>query len=198
MSDWLDGWARRAARPAHPTPGDTAPEHGLSRRQLLKRAGVVAGAAWTVPLIQTALAPPAAASGGGNTIIGFTCTTNTDCASGNCSGGFCADPGKVWTGSTLHHQHPVHEQPLRACRDLPGGFSGSLVHQQRGLRVLARRLHGELLGRQGLRRHGGQLQRALRPLRVREQQLPALGRLRLTLRRGIGLRRSRAASGYHR
>ena len=55
MSDWLDGWARRAARPAHPTPGDTPPEPGPEpaaaaqagrrrrRRDLDRRAHPVGG-----------------------------------------------------------------------------------------------------------------------------------------------------------
>ena len=169
MSDWLDGWARRAARPAHPTPGDTAPEHGLSRRQLLKRAGVVAGAAWTVPLIQSALAPPAAASGGGNTIIGFACTTTTDCASGYCSGGFCAT--KLWTGDVQHEQRVLQQRVGR--RRLPEGLRRSRVHQQSGLRVLARRLHGECRAA-SVRWHGFDLRGLCAP-RVRQQQLPPSG-----------------------
>ena len=110
MADWLDGWARRVAHSgervdsAGSTPSASA--DGLSRRQLLKRAGLVAGAAWTVPIIQTALAPPAAASGGGcvsGCPAGSPCTSPTTCASGYClqsgtgSSYFCGQPGKGWT-----------------------------------------------------------------------------------------------------
>lgn len=100
MADWLDGWARRAARSADQVDSaGSAPRDGLSRRQLLKRAGVAVGAAWTVPLIQTALAPPAAASGGGSGVIGSSCTTDSQCASGLvCQGSFCTQTGMSWTG----------------------------------------------------------------------------------------------------
>lgn len=66
-----------------------APEvgEGMSRRQLLKRAGV---AAIVLPTITTILAPtPAAAQTGTCTADGQSCTTNTQCCSGNCSAGTC-------------------------------------------------------------------------------------------------------------
>jgi hypothetical protein len=110
MSRWLDQVARRAAgQPAQTSP--TAPEPvrstptgstaGSSRRDFLKRAGVVGAAVWTVPVIESALAPAAAAStpnctgvcGGACPLCTAgqgTCTTNSQCASGlTCSGGVC-------------------------------------------------------------------------------------------------------------
>lgn len=102
MGDWLDGLARRAAQRTSPPPGNvpTAPDR-LSRRQLLKRVGVVAGAAWTVPLIQSAVAPAAAASGTmGSSPYGAPCSSNLDCASGYCINGICGQPGVFWAGSS--------------------------------------------------------------------------------------------------
>lgn len=60
---------------------------GMSRRQLLKRAGV---AAIVLPTITTILAPtPAAAQTGTCAADGQSCNTNNECCSGNCSGGTC-------------------------------------------------------------------------------------------------------------
>jgi len=112
---WLDRLARRAAtRGVEPAAAQPAP--GASRRDFLKKAAVVAGAAWTVPVMQTALAPAASASPGsmkgqpcttpladegklcgdgsrchlgvcGST--GAICGSGANCISGVCSGGFC-------------------------------------------------------------------------------------------------------------
>ena len=107
MSDWLDGWARRAARPEDRADAPSA-ARGLSRRQLLKRAGVVAGATWSAALIQSAVAPAASASGGptpctsgcaDGTICSPAGTSTTLCASGYCgSNSLCAT--KSWTLGT--------------------------------------------------------------------------------------------------
>ena len=110
MDGWLDRWAKASATPGSRRPaGDTAGSPGLSRRQLLKRAGVVAGAAWTVPLIQSAVAPAAAASGGGCTSAcppGSPCGTGVTCGPGLvCLGGVCTSSGKVWTGSTCQQDY---------------------------------------------------------------------------------------------
>ena len=115
MGRWLDRLARRAAtRGVEPAAAQPAP--GASRRDFLKKAAVVAGAAWTVPVMQTALAPAASASPGsmksepcttpladegklcgdgsrchlgvcGST--GAICGSGANCISGVCSGGFC-------------------------------------------------------------------------------------------------------------
>lgn len=72
--------------PEAPQPGEVA--SGLSRRQLLKRAGV---AAILLPTITTILAPtPAAAQTGTCAADGQSCNTNNECCSGNCAGGTCA------------------------------------------------------------------------------------------------------------
>ena len=102
MSDWIDGWAKRAARK-----DETAELGGINRREMLKRAGVVGTAVWAVPVIQSVAAPAFAASntvcptgasdpqaqcGGPNCVqcgAGKTCNTNGDCFSGSCVGGVC-------------------------------------------------------------------------------------------------------------
>jgi hypothetical protein len=102
MSSWLDGWARRAVRPSvsdpasTPSPGSAAaPTPALSRRDLIKRASVVGAAVWATPVLQTALAPAASASGPtpdpclttGTCPPGAPCTTDADCGSDDCNTG---------------------------------------------------------------------------------------------------------------
>ena len=55
------------------TPADERP-HGLDRRTLLKRAGVIAGAAWVAPTIVDSLTSPAAA---GTPVCSATFATST-------------------------------------------------------------------------------------------------------------------------
>ena len=89
MSRWLDSWARRAAE-GTPTAAPDAvaparPASPSSRRDFLKKAGIVGGVAWSVPVLQTVMAPAASASAG--TALG------NNCPAGNvaCQGGaFCA------------------------------------------------------------------------------------------------------------
>lgn len=86
---WLDDWAKSSARPAR-TGSD-----GISRRQMLKRVGVVAGVAWTAPLIQSATAPAYAyntcTTGCGP---GFPCGPGITCGSPtSCVNGVCANKG---------------------------------------------------------------------------------------------------------
>ena len=64
MGSWLDKWAKRAATAAPsdvPPTGSTAestPQRpAASRRDFLKKAGIVGGVAWSVPVMQTVLAP---------------------------------------------------------------------------------------------------------------------------------------------
>ena len=113
MGGWLDRWARRAATSAPPSPQIATPatsgvaaSTSHSRRDFMKKAGVVGGLVWSVPVIQTALAPAASASalcqGGTSTCgngcdaglcgNGATCQTSADCINGTCSGGFCGGP----------------------------------------------------------------------------------------------------------
>ncbi len=61
MTSWLDTLARRVARrQALDAP---TPRRGMSRRDFLRRSGVVGAAVWSVPALQSATAPAAAASG---------------------------------------------------------------------------------------------------------------------------------------
>ncbi len=68
MSSWLDGWARRAAEATPNAPQTSeAPSRGdagYARRDFLKKAGIVGGVAWSVPVLQTVMAPAASASVG--------------------------------------------------------------------------------------------------------------------------------------
>jgi len=99
MSSWLDRWAKRAAE-APPTPLSDAEmsaspdvaRPASSRRDFLKKAGIVGGVAWSVPVLQTVMAPAHAAS---NTQLGDPCTGTGLCNSGLafCNGSQCGGPG---------------------------------------------------------------------------------------------------------
>ena len=140
MSAWLDRWAKRAASAdgpatsagsgpaadrAHPggtshsTPDggrqDPAQQSHSTRRDFLKRAAVVGGTVWSVPVIQSAVAPAVAASGtlgqpcpckapvtcGGGICggTGATCSSAAVCVSGGCSGGLCTSVGQAPAGA---------------------------------------------------------------------------------------------------
>lgn len=90
MSSWLDRWARRAAEATPSSAQDavapTRPASPASRRDFLKKAGIVGGVAWSVPVLQTVMAPAASASNG--TLLGNNCPAgNVSCAGGTA---FCA------------------------------------------------------------------------------------------------------------
>ena len=138
MSDWLDGWAQRSARRRGRDLPDDRGSGGLSRRDLLKRAGIVAGAAWTLPLIQSAVAPASAASGA--TGLGNRCRVDGDCAGAYvCTGGYCAPPNKQWAGGPCpngasdclsgscnnHKHHPT-------CNPGPTGSTCATHHDCKG------------------------------------------------------------------
>ena len=104
MSNWLDRWARRTATStddAAPTPSVVMPVEPVaahpSRRAVLKKAGLVGGLVWTVPVISTALAPAASASGGG---LGLPCSPEgSTCTGGSvCFTGICGAPGAPCAG----------------------------------------------------------------------------------------------------
>lgn len=75
---------------------------GMSRREIVKRVGLASMVA--LPLISAVIAPSAAmAASGGNLAIGATCTTNSDCLSGNCFNGsnptlICCSPTTQFVG----------------------------------------------------------------------------------------------------
>jgi len=115
MSSWLDRLAKRAAHEASPVslPTTEAPAASPSRRDFMKKAGIVGAAAWSVPVLQTALAPAASASVpscvnvcGGTcpkcSAGGSVCTSNAGCFSDICSGGVCqkAGAGGTCAGNT--------------------------------------------------------------------------------------------------
>jgi hypothetical protein len=64
----------------------TAPEGGLSRREVMKRIGVAAAVG--LPVVTSILAPEAAQAANCKT-SGQPCTTSPQCCSGLCSGGKC-------------------------------------------------------------------------------------------------------------
>jgi hypothetical protein len=96
MGGWLDGWAKRAAQASPAVESDVAPRvdssggsaSASSRRDFLKKAGIVGGIAWSVPVMQTVMAPAASASL--NTALGGNCDGSppnsgpgSSCAAGN-------------------------------------------------------------------------------------------------------------------
>lgn len=105
MGGWLDRWAKRAATAAPidvsapeatPSNGAVAQSSPSSRRDFLKKAGIVGGVAWSIPVMQTVAAPMASASPGSG--IGQPCTAPADegqpCGDGSiCHNGICGSPG---------------------------------------------------------------------------------------------------------
>lgn len=100
MGGWLERWARRAAS-APPKSVVDASYPTRSRRDFLKTAGVVGGLAWSVPVMQTVLAPAASASPG--TQLGSSCTDLLPCANGTafCNGSICGGVGADCSGGAL-------------------------------------------------------------------------------------------------
>ena len=97
MSGWFERWAKHAAAA---TPDTTPTTHPVrSRRDFLKTAGIVGGVAWSVPVLQTVLAPAASASAG--TPLGNPCNDLGTCNGGNayCNGATCGGVGAICPGS---------------------------------------------------------------------------------------------------
>ena len=101
MAGWLDRWAKRAAEAAPAdaqitasSPAETS-QTPSSRRDFLKKAGIVGGIAWSVPVMQSVMAPAASASV--NTPLGGNCNDLAACNGGNsfCNGAICGGPGAV-------------------------------------------------------------------------------------------------------
>lgn len=72
-----------------------------SRREFLRKTALVGGAAWSVPVLQSVLAPVASASVG--TPLGGPCTDLMACAGGTafCNGATCGGVGAVCSGGAL-------------------------------------------------------------------------------------------------
>jgi hypothetical protein len=105
MGSWIDKWAKKTATTSTTqtaAPSDVAtsaePVEPPSRRDFLKKAGIVGGAAWSIPVMQTVLAPMASAST--NTPLGGACNDLDPCANGAayCNGSVCGGKGAVCTG----------------------------------------------------------------------------------------------------
>ena len=69
MGSWLDRWAKNTATSGSvdvsPSVAASAePVEPPSRRDFLKKAGIVGGVAWSIPVMQTVMAPMASASAG--------------------------------------------------------------------------------------------------------------------------------------
>ncbi len=109
MAGWLDKAAKvvagRSARQEPAAPAAAA-DSGISRRDALKRAGVVGAVVWTAPLVESVLAPSFAMASPGTTTCtgasdlthkcggtggcpkcyaGKTCTADSDCVSNECT-----------------------------------------------------------------------------------------------------------------
>ncbi|HVE62596.1 MAG TPA: twin-arginine translocation signal domain-containing protein [Mycobacteriales bacterium] len=86
---WFDNAAKSAARRSAGA-DDVDPSSGLTRRDALKKAGIVGGAAlWMTPVLQSITVPAYANShpqGQTGLDAGAACTSGTECASGSCSG----------------------------------------------------------------------------------------------------------------
>ena len=135
MGHWLDALAKASARhrddhrstspisETKPPPGPGRPSsdaiasqaQGLTRRTLLQRSAVVGAGLWATPLLQSALAPAAAASANPcATTCGGTCptcgpgtgpcSTNTQCTTGLCYSGLCVIPYGATTPCTASVQ----------------------------------------------------------------------------------------------
>lgn len=105
MGTWFDRWAKNTATgstvDASPSVDDVAPAESIeppSRRDFLKKAGIVGGVAWSIPVMQTVMAPMASAST--NTGLGGACNDLGTCASGAayCNGSICGGVGAICTG----------------------------------------------------------------------------------------------------
>lgn len=66
MGNWFDERAKSSARRISTEPSVVPPESdaasGLSRRDVLKRGGIVAGVAWTAPVLMSVMTPAVAQS----------------------------------------------------------------------------------------------------------------------------------------
>jgi hypothetical protein len=138
VGHWLDALAKastghrarhRTARSGAESPPESgrpvaispAPEaQGLTRRALLRRGAVVGAVVWTTPILQTALAPAAAASGlcGTNCL----CPFGTECDPGYvCVLGVClVDGGGSGCGSNADCASGVCNLTTSTCLGWPG------------------------------------------------------------------------------
>jgi len=123
---WLDRLARRTAQHGAtadaPTRRDAnrpaTPNADKTRRDFLKKAGIVGGLAWTAPVLQSVIVPAAAASNNGAVLgqpcdqpgldcsdgsvcgpsgicggVSAICTSDFGCVYGNCHAGICGSSG---------------------------------------------------------------------------------------------------------
>ena len=116
MARWFDDAAKRAADGAGE---DLAPAAGFSRRTALKRGAVVAGVAWTAPmLMQTRAYAGVSACGPGtfvcHGILGYSQTVAC------CSSGTTAKPDSAGICYTYASGQPYCAQPTA-----PGGYCGN-------------------------------------------------------------------------
>lgn len=93
MSSWLDNLAKAAARhSAAKDPSVPAVDRTVSRRDALKRAGVVGAVLWTAPVVSSMTSPAYAAT---SPKANGTCKGHTDVKNGPCGGsGGCPKCGE--------------------------------------------------------------------------------------------------------
>lgn len=108
MGNWFDDRAKSAARriavqrsAVAPTPSD---DPGLTRRDILKRGGVVAGVAWTAPVLMSVMTPAAAESSCPTGQVRCPDTSSGICcaATQTCFQGVCTSVGAVGGNCTLN------------------------------------------------------------------------------------------------
>ena len=80
----------------HSTVGDQDEPRRTSRRDVLKKGAIVAGMAWTVPVIES-IRTPAFAAGSPPPCEpnGSPCTDSGQCCSGSCNSGTCGSCGRI-------------------------------------------------------------------------------------------------------
>ncbi len=104
MGNWFDERAKSSARrhvdEHNVVPIEPTAEGQFSRRDALKRGGIVAGVAWTAPVLMSVMTPAAAAAPcptGSTPCPGFPggcCPANDSGIPDTCVDGVCIDPGE--------------------------------------------------------------------------------------------------------
>ncbi len=181
MAEWLDRWAKRAANvdgadaQTQISSSAAAPKPSASRRDFLKKAGIVGGIAWSVPVMQTVMAP--AARGVQHTSLGGNCAAASRlCATTAASAAYCNGcdraaasvrmcPGGSRRSAAMRARQPVQPAATGGSAYTCGGPGAASVWQRKQLhlRQLLRQL-GKASARwtANSRAHGSATHAALR------------------------------------
>ena len=90
----------------------------------MKKAAVVGAAVWSVPVMQTALAPAASASPT-NLPPGASCTASTQCQFNNCAGGICGGIGATCSAGAQCADYGCDLGTTKCATNLPKGQNSS-------------------------------------------------------------------------